>query len=472
MILATVLLTFSCLALALEDMAHLEIGFGSLAMVALSGACLNLLLLVPVLDMVIGMAFFGGAALAIRMVLGRASLGQGDIWLLATLGLIAGMSGALIAGVITGVTGIFTDLGYRVARRRLFPWRRFCLSPAALPVVLTIFGLTSLRLADIGSGLGMGSVFRLTPTDVALRGIFTAHGTPLLLCAAIAAIIWSRLDQAGVRPPAPENGCGGSHQGPGAGRRGTGAAPSNSLKPAPARTLHLFWVVQQALWLGWTALWLGLGVLMVLSGFEPGAFAAFAATTGLSIIALRTLARHHPIPGTALDFYPRPGWAWFLAPKKGLAVVHINMTRLKTSGKILTGASPAQVAQALQERGIRVVLFSGPLGALYRPHIRAHARQIAAFRVWPTNCAVALANYLVQRHRLGLKLPFRRMSRWYRSFGTAELWYLDTGYADQGTGFPACCLSRDISGRDGEAQTKTEKRAPCHNSNREEAKWI
>ena len=159
MILYVILLSLFLLALIVEDIRSFEIDFAALTMVALTGFCLNLCLGIPFEDMIVGSVVWGASGLAVHYVMGRRAVGQGDLWLLPVMGLLAGLGGALSAILVFFLMSLLTAQSYQRARSRKSSPRRFSRYPGALPGGLTIFFIFIARISGINITLGM-SVFR------------------------------------------------------------------------------------------------------------------------------------------------------------------------------------------------------------------------------------------------------------------------------------------------------------------------
>ncbi|EEE35052.1 hypothetical protein RKLH11_4223 [Rhodobacteraceae bacterium KLH11] len=159
MILYVILLSLFLLVLIVEDIQSFEIDFVALAIVALSGFCLNLYLGIPFEDMVVGCVVWGFSGLAIRYVMGRRAVGQGDLWLLPVMGLLAGLGGSLSAILVFFLISLLTAQSYQRARSKKNSPRRFSRYPGAVPGGLTIFFIFIARFSGINITLG-ASVFR------------------------------------------------------------------------------------------------------------------------------------------------------------------------------------------------------------------------------------------------------------------------------------------------------------------------
>ncbi|WP_298937685.1 prepilin peptidase [uncultured Ruegeria sp.] len=155
MILYVILLSLFLLVLIVEDIRSFEIDFAALTMVALAGFCLNLYLGIPFEDMVVGCVVWGLSGLAIRYVMGRRTIGQGDLWLLPVMGLLAGLGGSLSASLVFCLISLVTARSYQLARPKKNSPRRFSRYPGALPGGLTIFFIFIARFSDININLGM-----------------------------------------------------------------------------------------------------------------------------------------------------------------------------------------------------------------------------------------------------------------------------------------------------------------------------
>ncbi len=171
MILYVILLSLFLLVLIVEDIRSFEIDFAALTMVALAGFCLNLYLGIPFEDMVVGCVVWGLSGLAIRYVMGPRAIGQGDLWLLPAMGLLAGLGGSLSASVVFCLISLITAYSYQLARPKKNTPLRFSRYPGALPGGLTIFFIFIARFSEINLNLGM-SVLRISDwseSNAALR---------------------------------------------------------------------------------------------------------------------------------------------------------------------------------------------------------------------------------------------------------------------------------------------------------------
>ncbi|WP_170565584.1 hypothetical protein [Ruegeria atlantica] len=202
MILSVTLLSLFLVVLIAVDCRTFEIDFAALAMVAFNGICLNLYLKVPIEDMILGSVCWAIAWGVIRWVLGRHAIGQGDLWLFATLGLLSGLSGSVLAVAVFFGLSLVTAQSYRIARsrsrgvdrarlRRMR--RRFELHPAALPAGMTLFAIFIMRLAGIGFLISppMFWLDRGPAINAALRAGIETWGAPIAVLAMIAAVAWT-----------------------------------------------------------------------------------------------------------------------------------------------------------------------------------------------------------------------------------------------------------------------------------------
>ena len=144
MIIHTILLMIFMAFLIRVDMARFEIDFAALGMVALNGAALNVHLGLSPLEMALGALIWTLTALVVRVICGRGGLGQGDVWLFAAIGLIAGPHMATVAAAVVFVSlSLITSWTYARARGRKMA-RSLC--PAAIPGGLTILLILMGRL--------------------------------------------------------------------------------------------------------------------------------------------------------------------------------------------------------------------------------------------------------------------------------------------------------------------------------------
>ena len=184
MIIHTILLMVFLALLIREDMVRFEIEFAALAMVALNGAALNIHLGQSPLEMALGAGIWALAALAVRSLMGRNRLGQGDIWLFAGIGLIAGASGALSAVVLFVILSLATSYAYARARGRKMARSLY---PAAIPGVLTILLILMARLVWMQMPDPDATGTLRPPSGGIITGIALTHGpwiaVALALCA-------------------------------------------------------------------------------------------------------------------------------------------------------------------------------------------------------------------------------------------------------------------------------------------------
>ncbi|WP_299083357.1 hypothetical protein [uncultured Ruegeria sp.] len=194
MILSVAALSLFTVFLIVEDIRWFEINYGALGVVTLNGICLNVLLDVSVFDMLGGGLTWLIASVLVRFALGPNALGQGDIWLMGAIGLLAGVNGALAALGIYGILMVATHLSYRRARSRPKGRRIISLFPAALPGGLTILLLFCCRIAgfDISFGLAQETS---TDLDLLLLVGVVILGDPIAVISAALGIIWIVFDR-------------------------------------------------------------------------------------------------------------------------------------------------------------------------------------------------------------------------------------------------------------------------------------
>lgn len=197
MIIHTILFVIFMGVLIREDMARFEIEFAALAMVALNGAAQNIHLGQSPLEMTLGAVIWIMSALAVRYFKSRNALGQGDIWLFATIGLIAGIDGTPIALLLFVLMSLATSYAYARARGRKMARS---LTPAALPGGLTITLILIGRMMHTSLFDGFGSPSML---DTAIAGPILTYGpwiAVILAPCAVILMIWDRQNRdRGVR---------------------------------------------------------------------------------------------------------------------------------------------------------------------------------------------------------------------------------------------------------------------------------
>ncbi len=171
------------------DMARFEIEFAALAMVALNGAALNIHLGQSPLEMALGLLIWIVAALAVRIFKTRNALGQGDVYLFAVIGLVAGTGGTPVALLLFVLISLATSYAYARARGRKMARS---LTPAALPGGLAIIGILMGRLM----GLSLFNGFEpASAPDTALGGSILTYGPWVAVILAPCAIILMRMDR-------------------------------------------------------------------------------------------------------------------------------------------------------------------------------------------------------------------------------------------------------------------------------------
>ena len=194
MILFVVLLSVFTLVLIAEDVCWFEINYGALSIVALNGLCLNILLGVSVIDMLGGAFTWVFASVLVRWAYGPNALGQGDIWLMATIGLLAGAGGSFAVLATYALLTAVTYFNYKRARSRPNGKRVICLFPAALPGGLTVLIMFCCRIIgfDITLGLPQGV---MTGFDLTLRSGVVLFGAPIAIISTIAGVAWIIYDR-------------------------------------------------------------------------------------------------------------------------------------------------------------------------------------------------------------------------------------------------------------------------------------
>jgi hypothetical protein len=194
MILFVVLLSVFTLVLIIEDIRWFEINPGALCLVALNGMFLNILFGLSVIDMLGGAFAWITASVFIRFVYGPNALGQGDIWLMATIGLLAGAGGSFAALGTYGILMIVTHMSYKRARFRAKGKRIISLFPASLPGGLTILLVFCWRVAGLDLSFGMAEEV-ITGFDITLRGGVVLFGGPLAIVSAVLGVAWMIFDR-------------------------------------------------------------------------------------------------------------------------------------------------------------------------------------------------------------------------------------------------------------------------------------
>lgn len=194
MIIHVVLLSLFTLFLIVEDLRWFEINFGALAVVVFNGVCLNLMFGVSVVAMLGGGLAWMCSAVLVRFLFGSKALGQGDIWLMGSMGLLAGVGGSLVAIMIYGLLMLITAYSYRQARSRAKGRRIISLFPAALPGGLTLLLVICGRMGGLDLGLGMAADV-MTSFDAALREAVVVFGKPAALASAVLGFAWILFDR-------------------------------------------------------------------------------------------------------------------------------------------------------------------------------------------------------------------------------------------------------------------------------------
>ena len=191
------LLSLFLLVLIAEDIRSFEIDYAALAMVALSGTCLNLYLGVPIEDMIAGGIVWGLAGLLTRWAFGRRAIGQGDLWLLPAIGLLAGVRASLTACAIFALLSLVTAQSYRVARSRPQNRRQFSIFPAALPGTLTVFAVFMARIAgvDVKFAEVVFSIPALSEVNAFLRSAASRWGVLVMVSGSVLALVWMIRDR-------------------------------------------------------------------------------------------------------------------------------------------------------------------------------------------------------------------------------------------------------------------------------------
>lgn len=204
MIFYVVILSLFCLLLIAEDMLFFEINYAALAVVVASGVCLNVTLGQPVYEMAIGGVIWAGASAMVRVVRGDIALGRGDVWLLGGLGVLAGLTGAIVAVVILTVLLVVTDRGYRALRGRPSQTRRINLFPLAPAAGLTILCVEAFALVALDLNILNYVGFHVPParsepwaTDWVAR-----VGVPVVSALSVIAVILTFMDRcvASIQP--------------------------------------------------------------------------------------------------------------------------------------------------------------------------------------------------------------------------------------------------------------------------------
>ncbi|EEE35203.1 hypothetical protein RKLH11_3879 [Rhodobacteraceae bacterium KLH11] len=194
MILSVATLGVFTLVLIVDDVRWFEINYGALSVVTLNGFCLNVLLGVSVIDMLSGGFTWLIASVLVRFVCGPNALGQGDIWLMGAIGLLAGVNGTLAALGIYGFLTVVTHLDYRRARYRSKGRRIISLIPAALPGGLTILLLFCCRIAGFDISFGLAEEIN-TEFNYLVRASVAILGDPIAVISAALGVIWIVFDR-------------------------------------------------------------------------------------------------------------------------------------------------------------------------------------------------------------------------------------------------------------------------------------
>ena len=148
MILYTSLLLFGYLLalILIEDARYFEIKLEVLPFILCIGVYFSTYLDIHYYDIIFGGLLWGGVAF-VQYFLKRSSIGQGDIWLYTTAGLIFTITATLSAAIFYAITSLITTLFYARARNKSLLKSA---TPAAIPMTIVLLLHTQWRFNTFG----------------------------------------------------------------------------------------------------------------------------------------------------------------------------------------------------------------------------------------------------------------------------------------------------------------------------------